>query len=86
MSIAVPDLHPARAFYDAITAALACEKVYDTPDAFGYGERCRAAMPDETYLAVYRSPAAKVDAGRHCCFKASSRAAVRAFHEAALRR
>lgn len=85
VSIAVPDLQSAGAFYDAIMTALGCDKVYATPDALGYGERCRAATPDETYLAVYRSPAASVDAGRHWCFKAPSRAAVRAFHEAALR-
>ena len=41
--------------------------------------------PDETYLAVYLSARANIDDRRHWCFKATSRSAVQAFHEAALR-
>ena len=85
VSISVPDLERARAFYDAVMSALGCEKVYDKPDALGYGIRCRTATPDETYLAVYLSPRANIDDRRHWCFKATSRSAVQAFHEAALR-
>jgi catechol 2,3-dioxygenase-like lactoylglutathione lyase family enzyme len=85
VSISVSDLNRARPFYDAVMPALGCEKVYDKPDALGYGVRCRAATPDETYLAVYLSAGANVDDRRHWCFKALSRSAVQAFHEAALR-
>ena len=84
VSISVPDLERARPFYDAVMSALGCEKVYDRPDALGYGVRCRTATPDETYLAVYLSASASIDERRHWCFKASSRAAVQDFHEAAL--
>jgi len=86
VSISVPDLERARPFYDAVMSALGCEKVYDKPDALCYGVRCRTATPDETYLAVYLSPRANIDDRRHWCFKATSRSAVQAFHEAALRK
>jgi catechol 2,3-dioxygenase-like lactoylglutathione lyase family enzyme len=85
VSISVADLERARPFYDAVMSVLGCEKVYDRPDALGYGVRCRTATPDETYLAVYLSPKANIDDRRHWCFKATSRSAVQAFHEAALR-
>lgn len=39
VSIAVPDLAAARPFYDAIMATLGVDKVYDRPDALGYGLR-----------------------------------------------
>lgn len=84
VSISVPDLERARPFYDAVMSALGCEKVYDRPYALGYGARCRTETPDETYLAVYLSAAASTDDKRHWCFKASSRGAVEAFHQAAL--
>lgn len=84
VSITVSDLERARPFYDAVMSALACEKVYDRQDALGYGARCRAANPDDSYLAVYESAKAKPDSRRHWCFKASSRERVRAFHDAAL--
>jgi catechol 2,3-dioxygenase-like lactoylglutathione lyase family enzyme len=84
VSISVPDLGRARPFYDAIMSALGCDKVYDRADALGYGVRCRAGNPDDTYLAVYGSNVANTDRRRHWSFKAASRAQVRAFHEAAL--
>jgi catechol 2,3-dioxygenase-like lactoylglutathione lyase family enzyme len=84
VSITVPDLARARPFYDAVMSALGCGKVYDREDALGYGVRCRADNPDGTYLAVYLSAAAGTDPRRHWCFKASSRAQVRGFYEAAL--
>ena len=84
VSIAVPDLDVARPFYDAVLAALGAAKVYDRPDGLGYGERCRPAAPDHTYLSVLLSAAPNAEARRHWCFKAPSRAAVDAFHRAAL--
>lgn len=80
VSIAVADLDRARPFYDAVMTALGVDKVYDRADALGYGERCRAGNDHHTYLAVYASPGASGDDGRHWCFKAPTRAAVRAFH------
>lgn len=84
VSIAVSDLNAARPFYDAIMAALGCEKVYDRPAALGYGARCRPGNPLDSYLTVYLSAGASTDDKRHWCFKASSDAQVRAFHAAAL--
>jgi len=84
VSISVRDLDAARSFYDSVMAALGCDKVYDRPGALGYGVRCRADNPTDTYLAVYSSAAANSDEMRHWCFKAQSPAHVRAFHDAAL--
>ncbi|WP_371322997.1 VOC family protein [Dechloromonas sp. ZY10] len=84
VSIAVPDLAAARPFYDAIMAALGVEKVYDRPDALGYGLRCNAIEDFHSCLAVYAAAAATSDDRRHWCFKASTRAQVRAFHAAGL--
>lgn len=84
VSISVPDLDAARRFYDAVMGALGADKVYDRVDALGYGRRCDARETQHTCLAVYASPLANLDARRHWCFKASTRAAVRAFHAAGL--
>ena len=84
VSISVPSLDSARPFYDAVMAALGAEKVYDQPDALGYGVRCSAAEEGHSCLAVYESAGAAPDPRRHWCFKASSRSQVRAFHEAGL--
>jgi len=84
VSIAVPDLDAARPFYDGVMAALGADKVYDRSDALGYGVRCSAQETAHSCLAVYASPLTSLDARRHWCFKAPSRAAVRAFHAAGL--
>lgn len=87
VSITVPGLGAARPFYDAVMRALGADKVYDRPDALGYGERCRPGSGQHSYLSVFAAGAA-VDAAtgarRHWCFKAPSRAAVDAFHAAGL--
>ena len=84
VSIAVSDIDAARPFYDAVMGALGADKVYDRADALGYGARCTADATQHSYLAVYAAPAASLDARRHWCFKAATRAAVRAFHTAGL--
>lgn len=84
VSIAVADIATARPFYDAVMSALGCAKVYDRADALGYGTRCRADAPDETYLAVLAAGTVVANDRRHWCFKADSRAAVAQFHAAAL--
>ena len=53
VSIGVPNLDSARRFYDAIMSTLGAAKVYDRPDALGYGERCAPDDTASTYLAVY---------------------------------
>ncbi len=85
VSIAVSRLDTARPFYDAIMQALGAAKVYDRPDALGYGERCRAGHSQHSYLSVFADDGAATSAARrHWCFKAPSRAAVDAFHAAGL--
>lgn len=84
VSLAVTDLAVARPFYDAVMQALGADKVYDRPDALGYGVRCNAAEDFHSCLAVYESPSAGADPKNHCCFKATSRARVAAFHAAGL--
>ncbi|WP_241308742.1 VOC family protein [Burkholderia cenocepacia] len=84
VSIGVPDIDQARPFYDAVMAALGATKVYDRPNALGYGERCSANDPGPTFLAVYLDPAEIGASKRHWCFKATSREQVHAFFEAGL--
>jgi catechol 2,3-dioxygenase-like lactoylglutathione lyase family enzyme len=84
VSISVRDIDAARIFYDAAMTALGCEKVYDRPEALGYGARCSATEPMHTFLAIYMSADANLDDKRHWCFKAASQSQVRAFHGAAL--
>ncbi|MBB1630383.1 VOC family protein [Cupriavidus sp. UME77] len=84
VSIGVPNLDAARPFYDAIMQTLGATKVYDRPDALGYGERCTASDTVSTCLAVYLDPS-RIEANkRHWCFKASSRKQVDAFFAAGL--
>jgi catechol 2,3-dioxygenase-like lactoylglutathione lyase family enzyme len=84
VSIAVSDLTRARPFYDAIMSALGADKVYDRPDALGYGTRCRPGDAAHTYLAVYSSAGPFGPSRRHWCFKAATRPTVDAFHRAGL--
>jgi catechol 2,3-dioxygenase-like lactoylglutathione lyase family enzyme len=84
VSITVPSIEAARPFYDAIMAALGIAKVYDRPDALGYGVRCNEREDDHSYLAVYESAQVGPDAKRHWCFKAATRAQVTAFHATGL--
>jgi catechol 2,3-dioxygenase-like lactoylglutathione lyase family enzyme len=84
VSLSVSDLEVARPFYDAVMTALGAAKVYDRPDALGYGVRCNASEDYHSCLAVYASPNANLDDKRHWCFKANTRAQVRAFHAAGI--
>lgn len=84
VSISVPDIEMARPFYDAIMAALGACKVYDRPNALGYGERCSAEDTASTFLAVYLDPADVGGNKRHWCFKAASHEHVDAFFQAGL--
>jgi catechol 2,3-dioxygenase-like lactoylglutathione lyase family enzyme len=83
VSITVTDLARARPFYDAVMAALGQPKVWDDADGFGYGLRSDALHPQRSYFSVRPVAGLKPDR-RHWCFKAESRAAVAAFHAAAL--
>jgi catechol 2,3-dioxygenase-like lactoylglutathione lyase family enzyme len=84
VSIGVPDLDTARPFYDAIMGTLGADRVYDLPEALGYGERCSQDDTASTYLAVYLDASTIGANKRHWCFKAQTRAQVDAFFAAGL--
>lgn len=84
VSIGVPDIDAARPFYDAIMQALGAAKVYDRPDALGYGERCSQHDTASSCLAVYLDASPIGANKRHWCFKAPAREHVDAFFAAGL--
>jgi len=85
VSIAVSDMTAAETFYDAVMAALGVAKVAAGSDHLGYGPRADAAHPDRLYLSIRLDRNLRHSSEqRHWCFKAPSRAAVRAFHAAGL--
>ena len=83
LSITTTDLDRAQAFYDAVLGALGYPRINRRPHAIGYGERDR--RPDAPpYISVYLCTGQLLPDNRHWAFRAPSRAAVRAFHAAAL--
>ena len=79
LSITSSDLGRAQRFYDATMSALGYPRVYRNERGIGYGERGVLGG----YISVYLSDNVVADK-RHWAFRAPSRAAVRAFHAAAL--
>jgi len=82
LSITTTDLDRAQTFYDAVLGALGYPRVNRRPNAIGYGERQRGPEAPP-YISVYLCAGSLVADNRHWCFRAPSRAAVRAFHTAA---
>jgi catechol 2,3-dioxygenase-like lactoylglutathione lyase family enzyme len=81
LSLGVRDLARAGAFYDAALGALGFRRVFDGPESIGYG-----LVDGEDQLLLNLEPqAAAPGPGFHLAFAAPSRAAVDAFHAAALR-
>lgn len=81
LSIGVRDLDLAGRFYDAALGALGYRRVFEDDTAIGYG-----VIDDEDLLCLkLRDDAQPPGAGFHIAFSASSRAAVDAFHAAALK-
>jgi catechol 2,3-dioxygenase-like lactoylglutathione lyase family enzyme len=79
VSIGVRDLAQATAFYDAVLTTLGLTKVRTKPTTVGYGK----TYPEFWINArPARSPAA--DSGLHICLRAPDKAAVDAFHTAAI--
>ena len=81
LSIQCADVAVAAAFYDAVLAPLGGERVMDFGNVIGYGVGGRP-----TFWIAPREHAATAAAGHppHIAFVAPDRAAVRAFHHAAL--
>jgi catechol 2,3-dioxygenase-like lactoylglutathione lyase family enzyme len=88
ISIAVADIHRARAFYDRALATLGHQRVMDVedaPDFVGSGYGAREHEP--AFWIGAPKPAAPVappPEGHHVAFAAPDRAAVDAFHKEAL--
>jgi len=83
LSITTTDLDRAQTFYDAVLGALGYPRVNRRPHAIGYGERDR--RPDAPpYISIYLCTGQLLPDNRHWAFRAPNRAAVRAFHAAAL--
>ncbi|MBE7449707.1 MAG: VOC family protein [Kofleriaceae bacterium] len=76
VSVYVDDLAAARAFYSQALAPLGYTVLMEFPGALGLGV---APKPDLWVIAGGARPG-----GQHVALRASGRAAVRAFHEAAL--
>ena len=80
LSFGVSDLDRAMGFYDEVLKPLGVERVWTADDAAGYGY-----AGEEDALALKRRKATYPPGpGFHCAFEARSRAAVDAFHAAAL--
>jgi catechol 2,3-dioxygenase-like lactoylglutathione lyase family enzyme len=81
ISFGVRDLKLSGAFYDAALAALGYRRVFEDETAVGYG----FVNGENKFCLNLRPDAAPLGPGFHLAFAASSRAAVDAFHQAALR-
>ena len=82
LSLGVADLDRATAFYEAVLAPLGFVCVWRNPRGSGFGE---AGGNDRLALFAQRQSEARAPgAGFHLCFAAPNRAAVDAFHAAAL--
>lgn len=81
ISLGVRDLGLSGAFYDAALGALGFRRVFEDATAAGYG-----LTDGQDMLCLKLRPDANPPGpGFHVAFAARSRAAVRAFHAAALR-
>lgn len=84
VSLGVGDLAASRAFYDAVLAPLGYRRGYDLDDASGYGASAPHPLKEQALpFWIGHEPAGAALSG-HVCFTAPSRAAVDAFHAAAL--
>jgi catechol 2,3-dioxygenase-like lactoylglutathione lyase family enzyme len=83
VSITVSDLGRAGRFYDAVMTALGYPCVYREDFGIGYGQRSRPGDDAHSYISVFPGKQVVADR-RHYAFRASSRAAVDAFHAAAV--
>lgn len=80
VSIGVSDVARAKRFYDAALAPLGARCLSDGATSVGYGENAIVFWVG----AAGRPVAADMESGLHFCFAAPDRAAVDAFHAAAL--
>jgi catechol 2,3-dioxygenase-like lactoylglutathione lyase family enzyme len=81
VSIGVADIARSKKFYDAALKPLGFTLLSDGESSLGYGEKAV-----QLWLGATRKPVkADMDSGLHFCFAAKDRAAVDAFHAAAVK-
>jgi catechol 2,3-dioxygenase-like lactoylglutathione lyase family enzyme len=81
VSLGVRDVDAARRFYSASLKPLGYRLLHDGSTSLGYGDGHAALW----VLAAERPVPPDEKSGLHLCFTAPSRAAVDAFHQAALK-
>ena len=80
VSIGVADIARSKEFYDAALKPLGFSLLSDGESSLGYGEKAV-----QLWLGATKKPVkADMESGLHFCFLAKDRAAVDAFHAAAL--
>jgi len=84
VSIEVTDLSLARGFYDAALAPLGYARRFDHADSSGYGAPLKPPLKEQALPFWIGQADGPVTGNGHVCFAAPSRAAVDAFHRAAL--
>lgn len=83
VSIPVRDFARAAAFYDAVLGAIGLARTKERDGAIGYGHK--PGWPPVFWIHAHsETAAAKSGTGLHISFRVESRAAVEAFHAAAL--
>jgi catechol 2,3-dioxygenase-like lactoylglutathione lyase family enzyme len=81
VSIGVADIARSKKFYNAALKPLGFTLLSDGESSLGYGEKAV-----QLWLGATKKPVkADMESGLHFCFLAKDRAAVDAFHAAALR-
>ncbi|MBY0323977.1 MAG: VOC family protein [Reyranella sp.] len=81
VSIGVADIPRSKKFYDAALKPLGFTLLSDGESSLGYGEKAV-----QLWLGATKKPVkADMESGLHFCFLAKDRAAVDAFHAAALK-
>ena len=81
VSLGVSDIARSKKFYDAALKPLGYERLSDGETSLGYGDKAVALWLGKTDKPVR----ADMDSGLHFCLSAKERAAVDAFHAAALK-
>jgi catechol 2,3-dioxygenase-like lactoylglutathione lyase family enzyme len=84
LSLGVRDLARGRAFFDAILAPLGYRRGYDHDDVSGYGFPETHPLGEQTLPFWIGAEPEGAALNGHVCFRAPDRAAVDAFHRAAL--
>ena len=81
VSIGVSNIERAGKFYDAVLKPLDITRLSDGDTSLGYGEKSLGLWVQ----TANRPVKADMESGLHFCFQAKSRAAVDAFHAAAMK-